>query len=144
MRRFVLDCSVCAAWLFNEDWGGYPVAVLRELDAGEAVVPALWPYEVANALVIAERRGRLSAPDAIRCLEMLSGLRVSIDIRPGQEVLDRLLPLARQHRLTAYDAAYLELAIRESLELATLDDVLRRAASAAGVNLFQIAAAGSP
>jgi predicted nucleic acid-binding protein len=144
LRRLVLDCSVCAAWLFNEDAGGYPMVVLRELDAGEAVVPSLWPYEVANALVIAERRRRLSASEALHCLEMLSGLRVSVDSQPVREVLDRLLPLAKQYQLTAYDAAYLELAIREGLELATLDEALRRATLAAGAKLFQVAAAGTP
>ena len=93
---------------------------------------------MANALLVAERRGRLSAVEIVECLEMLSAFKVMIDTPPPREVLDRLLPLARQFRLTAYDAAYLELAIREGLELATLDDALRRAALLAGVAWFDV------
>jgi predicted nucleic acid-binding protein len=144
LSRFVLDCSVCAAWLFEEDWGGYPLAVLSELDVGEAIVPALWQYEVGNALIIGERRGRVAVAKTARFLEMLRGLRITVDSRPAAETIDRLLDLARRHRLTAYDAAYLELALREGFELATLDDALRAAAAVAGVKLFQPAAAGSP
>jgi predicted nucleic acid-binding protein len=137
LRRFVVDCSISAAWLFEEDWGGVPQAVLGELKAAEAVVPALWPYELANALVIAERRSRVSTAKTDRFLEELRDLRITIDARPAQKVLAQLLPLARRHGLTAYDAAYLELAIHQGIELATLDDDLRRAAAGAGVALFE-------
>ena len=101
--------------------------------AEEAVVPCLWWFEVRNILVVNERRRRIPESDTAAFLLNLSRLRVRLDRLPEG---DAVLRLARTHRLSVYDAAYLELAQREGLPLATLDPDLRRAASDAGVGLL--------
>lgn len=132
---FVLDASVTLSWAFQDEHD--PVAAKAEevlSRPGEsALVPVLWCYEVRNALVVAERRGRTS-PD--RTGLFLNGLsNLPIQIEPGPD-LSALLDLARSHRLSVYDAAYLSLAIREGLPLATLDQPLVGAATALRVPLL--------
>jgi predicted nucleic acid-binding protein len=97
----------------------------------------LWPFEVANALVDAERRGRINAAQQADFLERLRMLPVSVEHRPAAWLGQQILPLARAHRLSAYDAAYMELAIREGLPLATIDQDLKEAARAVGVTLVE-------
>ena len=92
-----------------------------------------WPTEVANGFLVAERRGRLTVAETVRSLARLSALPIRIVPAASDAVWDRVLDLAREHDLTAYDAAYLELAIRERAALATLDSALRSAAHRAGV-----------
>lgn len=113
----------------------FTVAVLKSLETVHAVVPALWPFEVASVLSIAERRGRMDASAQAAFLERLRRLPIAIEHRPATWLAQRIIPLARTYKLSAYDAAYLELAIREGLPLATLDDDLRQAAGAAGAAL---------
>jgi predicted nucleic acid-binding protein len=96
-------------------------------------VPALWWFEVRNALAVNERRGRLGEADTAAFLRALARLSIGFDRSPDEAAL---LALARRHRLTVYDAAYLELAQREGLPLATLDAALRDAAAASGVALL--------
>jgi predicted nucleic acid-binding protein len=96
-------------------------------------VPGVWWFEVRNSLVVNERRGRLSETETAAFLRNLAQLSIHIDRDPAEA---SVLSLARQHRLTVYDAAYLELAQREGLALATLDTALRQAASAIGVPLL--------
>ena len=136
MTRFVLDCSVAMAWCFEGEADAYTDAVLRALAKETAVVPSLWPLEIANVLLIAERRRRLSGADTIRFLDLVGGLPIVVDGPPGLQDLHALLALGRQHRLSAYDAAYLHLAMREELPLASHDRALRAAARAAGVPEF--------
>ena len=134
MTAFVLDASTVIAWAIEDERQGRAVDVLIRLRTGdEARVPALWWFEVRNALVVNERRGRLSEADTATLLRELARLPVGIDRAPDET---GILALARHHRLTAYDAAYLELARRASLPLASLDKALRRAASASGVALL--------
>jgi predicted nucleic acid-binding protein len=133
----VLDASVTMSWAFAREAAPFPVQVLERLKTTQAVAPAVWPFEVANALVDAERRGRINAEQQTEFLERLRLLPITIEHRPAVWLGQQILPLARAHRLTAYDAAYLELAIREGLPLATLDDDLRRAAAAAGAALVE-------
>jgi predicted nucleic acid-binding protein len=97
-----------------------------------AVAPALWWFEVRNALVQGERRGRFTELWTARFLRDISRLGITIDRAPGET---GVLTLARRHRLTVYDAAYLELALREGLPMATLDEALAGAARAEGVSL---------
>jgi predicted nucleic acid-binding protein len=110
------------------------VYVLKTLETVHAVVPALWPFEVASVLTVAERRGRINAAQQADFLERL--LPIMIEHRPAVWLGQRILPLARAYRLSAYDVAYLDLAIRDSLPLASLDGDLRAAALAAGVPLL--------
>ena len=130
---FVLDASITACWAFqDEDHPDADLAFLR-MRAEEAVVPCLWWFEVRNILIVNERRRRIGESDTAAFLLNLSRLRVRMDRLPEG---DAVLRLARTHRLSVYDAAYLELAQREGLPLATLDADLRRAAAEAGVALL--------
>ena len=134
MTLFVLDASTTLAWAIEDE--RHPRALetltgLRGMD--QARVPAVWWFEVRNALVVNERRGRVSEADTAAFLRILGKLPIVVDRSPDETAL---LTLARRHRLTAYDAAYLELARREGLPLASLDGPLRGAATASGVPLF--------
>lgn len=131
---FVLDASVAAAWLMPDERDPVSEAAYKQIAQDEAVVPSLWWFELRNMLIINERRGRLDEPQTARILLLLRGLPVAIDT--GVEE-DALLWLARQHKLTVYDAAYLELARRRRVRLATLDSALVRAARAEGVALIR-------
>ena len=129
---FVLDASITACWAFqDEDHPDARVAFDR-IRLEEAVVPCLWWFEVRNILLVNERRRRIKEPDTAAFLLDLSRLRLRVE-RPPED--GTVLRLARAHGLSAYDAAYLELAQRERLPLATLDANLRKAAAAAGVAL---------
>jgi len=137
MNRFVLDCSVAVAWCFGDELNDYTKSVLRELETAEAVVPAIWPLEVVNVLVQSERKGRLTAGRTAQFLTFLEDLPIRVDEQSTRRVFSDILHLARTERLTAYDSAYLELAARRGLALATLDKGLKRAAARLGVVLFK-------
>jgi predicted nucleic acid-binding protein len=128
---------VTMSWVFETEATPFTMRVLESLKTAQAVVPAMWPFEVANALVDAERRGRINAAQQAEFLERLRLLPIVIEHRPAVWLGQQILPLARTHRFSAYDAAYLELAIREGLPLATLDGNLRKAAVAAGAALVE-------
>jgi predicted nucleic acid-binding protein len=136
---FVLDNSVTMAWCFPDETSAYTEGVMNLLAAanGAAFVPVLWPYEVANILILAVRKSRIPAAKAVEFIEDLESFRIKIDDGVGY-AFNKVYELAEQHRLTAYDAAYLEIAIRKSLPLASLDNELKRAAAASGVELIQI------
>ena len=135
-RRFVLDASVAVAWCFEDESTGFTESVLSLLANGaEAVVPSIWPLEVANALLIAERRRRIALARATALLHQIAGLPISVWPIDTKQACEHILPVARQQSLTEYDAAYLELALRGGLPLATLDAELRRSAKATGVAL---------
>lgn len=123
-------------WCFEDEASEHTESVLDLLRATEAVVPAIWTLEVANALVVAERRGRLSDAETTRFLEVLSALTIRVDIGLETTGIAPVLTIARSYGLSAYDAAYLELAMRLGLSLATLDERLRAAAEQAGVSLI--------
>ena len=136
MSRFVLDCSVTMTWCFENEVDEYSDEVLDALDENTAVVPALWPVEVVNVLTVAERQRRLTRADSTRFLQFLSDLPLVVDDPLALRHQGMLLALAREHRLSGYDAAYLHLATRERLPLATRDLALRAAAKVAGVAAF--------
>jgi predicted nucleic acid-binding protein len=133
---FVLDASVAMAWCFEDE--GTPDAdrVLSTLERDVALVPSIWPLEVANALCVAERRKRLQASDSARFAELLYALPITVEPAPLERVLGPVLALARAQGLSSYDAAYIELAMREGLLLATLDGRLRASAKRVGVRGF--------
>ena len=132
---FVLDASLALAWHFEDEVSEYADRVLDRLEEDQAVVPSLWALEIANALVVAERRGRLSPADVARAAELFLEVPISFHEVAPQSVLGPVLDLARAHGITAYDAAYLELAMREGLPIATQDKALRTAAEQVGVLL---------
>lgn len=135
-NRLVVDNSVVMAWCFRDVGDGYADAVLESLEGSEALVPGIWPLEVANVLVAAERRRRLSETDSTRFLALLADLPLQVVQEPPQRVTGEILALARETGLSSYDASYLDLAMREGAPLATLDDELRKAAAKVGVVMF--------
>jgi predicted nucleic acid-binding protein len=134
--RFVLDGSVTLAWLFHDEANPYADAIVAKLPALEMLVPRLWHLEIANVLLVGERRGRCSQADTASWLSYLSGLPIVVDGATEARAWSDTLNLARQHGLSAYDAAYLELAMREGIALATLDVKLRAAMQAVGAALY--------
>jgi predicted nucleic acid-binding protein len=133
---FVLDNSIVMAWSFADEVSDYADAVLDRLTTVRTVVPMLWPLEVANALLMGERRKRSTEAETIRWIGILNRLPIVIDDETNTRAWSDTLALARGHKLSAYDAAYLELAVRRKLPLATLDDPLKAAAAAVGVTLY--------
>jgi predicted nucleic acid-binding protein len=129
---FVLDASITASWAFDDE--DHPDASLAfdRLRTEEGVTPCLWWFEVRNILIVNERRRRITEAGTASFLLHLSRHRLRLDRSPDENAV---LRLARAHRLSVYDAAYLELAQREGLPLATLDDDLGKAAVTEGVSL---------
>ncbi|MBX9757480.1 MAG: type II toxin-antitoxin system VapC family toxin [Beijerinckiaceae bacterium] len=136
---FVLDCSVTMAWCFDDEATPFTDGVRDQLANMRGVVPALWPLEVANATLVGERRKRLDEARSLRFLELLAGLPIDIDSETSARAWADTLYLARAHHLSIYDAAYLELAARRGLPLATLDGRLKAAAIQAGAAIYAIA-----
>ncbi|MBS1857587.1 MAG: type II toxin-antitoxin system VapC family toxin [Acidobacteria bacterium] len=139
MLPFVLDTSLTLSWCFADEATGlglFAYSVLRRR-LTFAVAPDLWPFELANGLAIAERRGRIDASQIAAFLEDLRELPIHVERREAIWICSELTVLSRRSQLSAYDAAYLSLAQRERAPLATLDEELRRAATAAGIPLLQ-------
>ena len=136
MKPFVLDCSVAMAWCFEDECDQYADAVLGALGKTEAIVPAIWPLEVANVLLVAERRKRLKKADTARFAELLNGLPIVVEWINSEHALTRVLANGREFGLSSYDAAYLELAMRQGLPLASRDKALRAASRKGGIRLF--------
>lgn len=126
----VLDSSVTLAWVYSGETTAPITAVFDRLGQGGAWVPGLWRLEVANVLEMGIRRKRHDAGFRDATLADLAQLPIQVDGETDQQAWGATLRLAERHRITLYDAAYLELALRRSLPLATLDEDLRRAATA--------------
>ena len=139
MNSFVLDNSVTMRWCFEETATAYSDSVYQKLAEGaEAVVPVIWLYEVISVLAKAQKSKSIASEKAEA---FLSELRSSVTIRVDWDGSDRILTdvhkLAVTNRLSGYDAAYLELALRKRMPLASLDEDLKRAAIASGINLVE-------
>jgi predicted nucleic acid-binding protein len=132
-EAFVLDCSVTVAWFFEDETEAYAEAVEDAMTTSAALVPALWRLEVANALLVGERRKRTTEAKVAKFLALLDALPIVVDEETAAHAWTTVLSLARAHGLSAYDAVYLELALRRGLPLATLDGKLKAAAQAIGV-----------
>jgi predicted nucleic acid-binding protein len=127
---FVLDCSVAIAWCFDDEATPALDTLLEHAAEVGAIVPPLWHLEVTNVLLQGERRGRIPDGGANQRLELLDALPIESDLGgEGPAWRSAVLAVARTERLTAYDAAYLELAERLTLPLATSDNALRKAAT---------------
>lgn len=135
MKRFVLDCSVSAAWCLADETSDRARAYLGLLEDGEALVPALWTVEMANVLVQAERRKRISREDLLQAISLLERLPIVVTDTSAADMM-ALYELASRHRLSAYDASYLHLAVARNLPLATVDGQLRVAARSARAALL--------
>lgn len=132
----VLDASVALAWCFEDETNAAADRVLEQLVETAGLVPHLWALEVGNALIGAERRGRLTQAESERFLELLRHLSLHIDLASLPQIFGEVVALAREQNLSTYDAVYLALAMRSGLPLATLDEALQRAALRCGVKLF--------
>lgn len=141
MSLCVLDASFTAQWLLEDEASSEGDAALAAIRRGGATVPALWPVEVTNLLGMAERRNRLTADEVMAAFDVLRSLPVNVLPSLPMGSAGVVFELMRTHRLTAYDATYLELAMRLRLPLATKDRELIAAAPAAGVSLFAAATA---
>lgn len=138
---FVLDASVTTNWLFRDGKPAdcaYALKILNAMKQAEtrALVPATWGLEVSNVIGKAEMKGLLSEAQSEAFLEMLGSVDVGVDSAAFSKSLADTLQIARRYRLSAYDASYLELAMRAGLPLATLDRDLQNAASKAGLKRF--------
>ena len=132
MSRLVLDASIAVDWLLGDEFDPRSASALAWLRRDEAIVPQLWHYEIRNALLVAERRGRVPKGQTTERLHSLRGLPIITD----QEAdLDAAFDLARAHSLSFYDALYLELAKRHGAPLATLDAGLLQAAITEGLEV---------
>ena len=134
---FVLDCSVTMAWAFDDEDVPRAAAIRDRLGEDLAVVPAIWALEVGNALLVAERRKRISRAESVRFVEILRALPIDVDATPALGTMSGLLSLASQTDVSVYDAGYLDLAAAHGLPLATLDKALERAARQIGVALLE-------
>ena len=141
MTAVVLDNSIVLCWCLADEVDPLARSALLSTIEQGAVAPRLWRYELCNALLVNERRGRLEAADTRAILLDLAGMRIELDAQHDEA---NVLDLARKHQLTAYDASYLEVARRRRLPLATLDRRLRKAAAAEGTALFDDAKVVDP
>ncbi len=137
MTVLVLDASVTVSWCFPDRRTDFTTGVLREIANGLAIVPGLWALEVGNALAVSERKGYLKAAQLEAFLRELQDLPTQVEQQSSDQAFGRTLELAREYKLSTYDACYLELSERMGLPLATLDTDLRKAAKKAGVALVE-------
>jgi predicted nucleic acid-binding protein len=134
---FVVDASVTLAWFIDGEATPFTEAVLSRLDAESAFVPPIWTYEVANVLMMSERRGCMTRAQVTAALDRLRGLPIEVDEDSMAHAWDQVLELARQFNLSVYDASYLDLAGRLRLALATNDDRMRGAALGFGLAIVR-------
>ncbi len=137
MNAFVLDCSVTMAWCFEDECDAYADAVLAGLAERSALVPSIWGLEVVNVLLVAERRRRIKTSESSRFLSLLAALSIDVDPEAVDLTLAGLLARGRELRLSAYDASYLDLAVRRGVPLATRDRALRAACKKTGVEVLR-------
>lgn len=131
---FVIDCSVSMGWLFAEQADRYSDTALQTLLHGHAVAPRWWPVETLNVLLALERRERLTSGKTVEALHLLQ--RLPVRLWESQASVFELHALARRHRLTSYDALYLDAALATGLPLATRDKGLRQAAVDSGIGVW--------
>ncbi|MGB9498595.1 MAG: type II toxin-antitoxin system VapC family toxin [Dissulfuribacterales bacterium] len=127
-KSFVVDNSVVMAWCFKDEINLYADSVLGSLEHFTAIVPSIWPLEVGNVLLVAERKNRLSAADSTRFIALLSQLPITVVQEPEERMIKEIFALAREHTLSTYDASYLDLAMKRGIPIATLDNRLLYAA----------------
>ncbi|MEW5861115.1 MAG: type II toxin-antitoxin system VapC family toxin [Cyanobacteriota bacterium] len=136
--QFVLDCSVAISWCLVDEDDDYANAILAMMPESEAFVPLIWLLEVANTLLVAERRNRMTTEQSEIAIALLESLLIHVDEATHTYALSSTLAIGRQEGLAAYDAAYLELALRLQLPIATLDTRLAEAATRCGVELVVV------
>lgn len=134
--ELVIDNSVVMSWCFKDETNEYADSVLDRLTEATAFVPSIWPLEVVNVLLVAERCNRLGNADSIRFMTLLSQLPIVVEHERSENGMKALLALARANELSSYDASYLQLAMHKGCAIATLDNKLMEAARSTHVALF--------
>ena len=132
-ESFVVDNSVVMSWCFKDESNQYADAVLDRLSEATAFVPSIWPLEVVNVLLAAERKKRLNEADSVRFITLLSQLPIMVEHERPEKIMKDLLALARANNLSSYDASYLDLSMRKGIPIATLDNRLIAAAKKSDV-----------
>jgi predicted nucleic acid-binding protein len=132
----IIDCSITMSWCFPDEAAPASLSVYDQLPGKTILVPAHWFLEVTNVLSIAERHKRIPEPKSAEFISLLEALEIEVDHEAPSRAYEHILPLCRKHGLTSYDAAYLELALRRRLPLASLDSPLRAAAKKLGVKIL--------
>ena len=133
----VVDASVTLAWCFPDEGSEYAESVLMALNGQTMTVPAIWALEIANAILVGEKQKRSRQPEILRFMVLLEKLVIVQDAQSVAETVNNVLPLARDHGLSAYDASYLELSLRQGAPLATLDRRLQKAAQQTGIKILR-------
>ena len=135
-EHFVIDTSVVMTWCLKDETSKYADAILDSLEVSIAVVPSIWPLEVGNVLLVAERKKRLGEADSSRFVALLAELPIMIEQEPPERMMKEILALAREHKLSTYDASYLDLSMRKGLPIATLNNGLIAAAKRSQVPII--------
>lgn len=135
---FILDASIALAWCFEDEATPQTTLLLEELEFKTALVPSIWPLEISNILLSAQRKKRISFADMMQLLEMIASLNIQLETETIEKHFHETLSLAYNENLTTYDASYLELAIRLGLPVATKDKQLRQACINLGVKLIEV------
>ena len=134
---FIADSSVGVAWAVHSQASNVTDDLLDQVAAGTPlIVPTLWPFEIANSLLVLLRRKKIIAPERDRALAALARLPFTVDDEGPRFALGRISELAADHGLSVYDGAYLELAMRRKLPLASRDQALCKAAQSCRVKLL--------
>jgi predicted nucleic acid-binding protein len=134
---FVIDNSVVMTWCFKDELSRYADAVLDRLVISTGFVPSIWPLEVCNVLLVAERKKRIGGADSTRFIALLSELPIIVEQEPPERMIKEIFALAREHKLSSYDASYLDLAMRKGLPIATLDKNIIAAAKRSNVQIIK-------
>ena len=134
---FVIDNSVVMTWCFKDKTNQYADAILDSLEVSVGFVPSIWPLEVCNVLLVAERKKRIGEADSARFIALLTELPIIVEQEPPERMIKEIFALAREHKLSSYDASYLDLAMRKGLPVATLDKNLIAAAKRSKVPILK-------
>ena len=133
---FVIDNSVVMAWCFKDETSQYADHILDRLEDSAGFVPSIWPLEVRNVLLVAERKKRIGEAGSTRFIALLSELPIIVEQESPERMIKDIFALARKHKLSSYDASYLDLAMRKGLPIATLDKGLLAAAKRSKVPIL--------
>jgi predicted nucleic acid-binding protein len=137
INSFVVDNSVVMSWCFKDETNKYGDAVIEKLAESTAIVPPIWPLEVVNVLLVAERRNRLKQVDSVRFITLLSQLPIVVEHEGLARQMKDLLALGRTNNLSSYNAAYLDLSMRKDCPIATLDKKLIEAAKKVDITILE-------
>ena len=134
--NFVIDNSVVMTWCFKDETSQYADHILDRLEDSTGFVPSIWPLEVCNVLLVAERKKRIGEAGSTRFIALLSELPIIVEQESPERMIKDIFALARKHKLSSYDASYLDLAMRKGLPIATLDKNLSAAAKRSKVPIL--------